>query len=88
VSVGRAIFDDEVSPFDVAEVFQSRTQRIQIRVIRAGRYRFEDTYSIDLFRFRAVDCSVRNEQRRGNTAGSGSWNGAGWPPGRGGADSD
>ena len=47
-TIRRPIFDDQVSPFDVAEIAQPFAQGIEIGGVLCGGYRFENTDAIDL----------------------------------------
>src|SRR6266568_2082375 len=81
-TICRSIFDDQVSPFDVAELPQPLAQSVEIGGVLCGGYRFENTDAIDLPRLLRARSNRRGTENRRNSADDGSpvhlpyWNSA------------
>ena len=67
-TVRRSIFNDQVTPFDVAEIAQPFAQRAEIDGVLGGRYRFEDTEPIDPLELLRTNVEQRRENAQRNTS--------------------
>ena len=67
-TIGRPIFDDQVSPFDVAEIPQPPAQSVEIGDVACRGYRLQNPDAIDLPHLLRARSEGRGEEATRNTA--------------------